>query len=95
MINNYLNKVIKYVCRIDINQLIQNLSTYEDEINSLNERLINSSDANNIKSEQIALLESRINSLNEQLTHSIILELPVRSGNEYHNLFLKYLTLIH
>lgn len=71
MINNYLNKVIKYVCRIDINQLIQNLSTYEDEINSLNERLINSSDANNIKSEQIALLESKINSLNEQLTHSI------------------------
>ena len=38
MINNYLNNVIKYVCRIDINQLIQNLSTYEDEIKSLNER---------------------------------------------------------
>ena len=61
MINNYLNKVIKYVCRIDINQLIQNLSILKSKINSLNEQLTHSIDANNIKSEQIALLESKIN----------------------------------
>ena len=57
MINEYLNKVIKSICNIDINQLIVDLSTKEQEVSYLKEQLIHSKNANSSKVAQTVQLE--------------------------------------
>jgi len=67
MINEYLNKVIKSICNIDINQLIVDLSTKEQEVSSLKGQLTRSKNANNSKAAQIVQLESEINSQKDEI----------------------------
>lgn len=67
MINEYLNKVIKSICNIDINQLIVDLSTKEQEVSYLKEQLTNSKVANNSKAAQIVQLESKINNQKDKI----------------------------
>ena len=67
MINEYLNKVIKSICNIDINQLIVDLSTKEQEVSSLKGQLTRSKNANNSKAAQIVQLESEINNQKDEI----------------------------
>ena len=60
MINEYLNKVIKSICNIDVNKLITDLSTRKQEIISLNEQLTHLRNVNNSNTTQIVQLESEI-----------------------------------
>ena len=79
--NEYLNKVIKSICKIDINKLFEDLSTKKKEVFNLKEQLIHSKNANDSKSSQIVKLESEISnqkgvihtlqSLNEEYSSKI------------------------
>lgn len=60
MINEYLNKVIKSICNIDVNKLIADLSTRKQEIISLNEQLMRLRNVNNSNTTRIIQLESTI-----------------------------------
>ena len=67
MINEYLNKVIKSVCDIDINQLITDLSTKKKENISLQGQLTRLKNVNNSKATQIVKLESAINNQKDKI----------------------------
>ena len=67
MINEYLNKVIKSICNIDINQLILDLSTKEQEVSNLKRQLTRSKNANNSKAAQIVQLESEIDNQKDEI----------------------------
>lgn len=60
MINEYINKVIKSICNIDVNRLIADLSTRKQEIISLNEQLMRLRNVNNSNTTRIIQLESTI-----------------------------------
>lgn len=60
MINEYINKVIKSICNIDVNRLIADLSTRKQEIISLNEQLMHLRNVNNSNTTRIIQLESTI-----------------------------------
>ena len=60
MINEYINKVIKSICNIDVNRLIADLSTRKQEIISLNEQLMHLRNVNNSNTTRIIELESTI-----------------------------------
>ena len=77
MINEYLNKVIKSICSIDINQLIVDLSTKEQEVSCLMGQLTHSKNANSSKVAQIVQLESEINNQKDKINtlHSLNVEL--------------------
>ena len=67
MINEYLNKVIKSICNIDVNQLIADLSTRKQEIISLNEQLMRLRNVNNSNATQIVQLESEIDTQKDKI----------------------------
>ena len=67
MINEYLNKVIKSICNINVNQLIADLSTRKQEIISLNEQLMRLRNVNNSNATQIVQLESEIDTQKDKI----------------------------
>ena len=67
MINEYLNKVIKSICNIDINQLIVDMSIKKQEVSCLKGELTHFKQENYSKSAQIVQLESEINNQKDEI----------------------------
>ena len=67
MINEYLNKVIKSICNVDINQLIIDLSIEKRTTISLKDQLTTLRNVNNSRANQIGLLEAEISSQKDKL----------------------------
>ncbi len=67
MINEYLNKAIKSICKIDINQLIIDLSEEKQTTISLKDKIIKLRNVNDERANQIGLLETEISSQKDKL----------------------------
>ena len=65
MINEYLNKVIKSLCSIDVNQLLEELSNEEKEVSTLKRLLSDSRNKVDSKVRQIVQLESKVGNLED------------------------------
>ena len=67
MINEYLNKVIKSICNIDINQLIVDMSIKKQEVSCLKGELTHFKNENYSKSAQIVQMKSEINNQKDEI----------------------------
>ena len=67
MINEYLNRAIKSICKIDINQLIIDLSEEKQTTISLKDKIIKLRNVNDERANQIGLLETEISSQKDKL----------------------------